>query len=430
MKKQVGIFGIWIISLITVTLWILSKNPQDNLFSDSFRSVSQLFALLGIVMMSTVFITSTHISFIEDLFGGLDRVYKTHHILGMISFIMLVNHPLLLASKAMPNMKAVSLYLFPGLDLSYNLGVFAAYIMIFSFISIVFIKLPYHVWLQGHRLLGIAGLLGGIHAALISSDVSSFLPLRIWILAWSFMGTLAFLYKILIYPNTKIAKYEIIEVSQSLDIVSVMAKAKTAKLSFVPGQFGFVSFKSPGLSSEPHPFSFSSSPAEETVRFSIKMLGDFTLHVPRVKVGDTLFIKGPYGRFGHSVINSKNRQIWIAGGIGITPFLSLLRHISINDSKQSIVLFYSYGRKEEAIFDKEINDLIYMNENIVYVPWCTYEKGRVSVDKMKAYLDSEPSNYIYHLCGPAPMMSSITKNLIHQGVDEENIYFEEFQMNI
>lgn len=430
MKKQGGILGIWIISIVTITLWILSKNQQNNLLSDPLRSMSQLFALLGIVLMSVVFITSTHFSFIEDLFGGLDKVYKAHHILGMVSFIMLINHPLLLASKAMPNMKIVSLYLFPGLDLSYNLGIFAAYIMLFSFISIVFIKLPYHAWLQGHRLLGIAGMFGGIHAALIISDVSSFFPLRIWILGWSLMGILSFIYKIIIYPNTKIAKYEVIEVTQSLDIVSVIAKAKAARLIFVPGQFGFVSFKSHTLSAEPHPFSFSSSPSEDVLRFSIKMLGDFTLRVPQVKVGDILFIKGPYGRFGHSIINSKNKHVWIAGGIGITPFLSLLRHISINNSKQSVILFYSYGRKEEAVFNKEIDDLVYKNESLIYVPWCTQEKGRLSVDKIKIHLDSDLPNYIYHLCGPSPMMNSITENLLRRGVDEDNIHYEEFQMNV
>lgn len=430
MKKQGGIISVWAISLATIALWVLSKAPHTNLFSEPFRSISQLFALLGIVLMSVVFITSTHLSFIEDLFGGLDKVYKMHHILGMISFIMLINHPLLLASKAIPNMTMVSLYLFPGLDLSYNLGIFAAYIMIFSFISIVFIKPPYHIWLQGHRLLGIAGLLGGIHAALITSDVSVFLPLRIWILGWSLMGILAFIYKVMIYPNTKITKYEIIKVSQSLDIVSVTAKPKGVKLAFVPGQFGFISFKSHGISPEPHPFSFSSSPSEETIRFSIKMLGDFTLHVSSIKVGDMLFIKGPYGRFGHPIIDSENKHVWIAGGIGITPFLSLLRHTTINSLRQSIVLFYSYGRVEEAVFDKEIIELAYKNEYIHYVPWCTQEKGRLSIDKIKTHLDSEITNYIYHLCGPAPMMNAIMEKLLGLGVNEENVYFEQFQMNV
>lgn len=138
-------------------------------------------------------------NFIEKILHGLDKAFYLHRVLGSLGFLFILHHPLLLAIQALPHTQSAMMYLLPGKMLSYNLGIFSLYIMLFSFIFIVFIKLPYHIWKLTHQLLGLAFLLGSIHALLITSDMSTFLPLRIWMGIFISIGIFSSFYSIFLY---------------------------------------------------------------------------------------------------------------------------------------------------------------------------------------------------------------------------------------
>ncbi|MFA6513355.1 MAG: ferric reductase-like transmembrane domain-containing protein, partial [Patescibacteria group bacterium] len=319
MNKYVrSIIAILFPLLLTINLWLLSKTDFKIVFQQPYRSLGQIFGLLGIVLMSMTLIMTTRIKKMEELFGGMDKVYSTHHILGAVSFIFLINHPLLFIVQSLPNLKVASLYLYPGVDLAYNLGIFGIYVMILSFVFMVFIKLPYHIWKITHQSLGLAFLLGAVHSLIIVSDVSAYPPLKIWIGFMIGIGLLSALYTIFFYQHLGPKfSYEIDKIERSLDIINIYLRPLGKKIiNFIPGQFVYARFNNQVVGTEPHPFSLSSAPSDPLIRLTIKITGDYTLKLPNLKRGDRTYLFGPYGSFGQNI--NKEKSIWIGGGIGIT----------------------------------------------------------------------------------------------------------------
>lgn len=415
-------------TFITLSLWLLSKNSLLGIVNDPLRSLSQIFSLIGLIYMMIALMLSTRKRFIEDMIGGLDKVYEMHHIVGSVSFVLLINHPLLLAIKALPQASLVSQYLFIGNFLPYNLGVIAMYLMISAFIFMVFVRLPYHVWLRTHQLLGFAGIIGGIHALLITSDISVYLPLRIWMFAWIALGFLSFVYVFLYYKLiASVYVYEVSKIERALDVINISAKPIKRKIPYVPGQFAYIGFNNKNIGSEQHPFSFSSAPHEEEVRFSIKMLGDYTVKLPLLKKGDRMYIKGPYGKFGDVYVNGKRPLVWIVGGIGVTPFLSMLRNENQLVEDRNIVLFYCFSSPEEGMFSEEIKLLVENKKTIEVHEWCSTDRGRFSIPKILEILEKYDT-FDVQICGPGPMMESLKQQFEEIGVNSERILFEKFQM--
>jgi len=415
-------------TFITLSLWLLSKRSLLEIVNDPLRSLSQIFSLIGLIYMMISLILSTRKRFVEDGIGGLDKVYEMHHLVGSLSFVLLLNHPLLLAIKALPQPTLVSQYLLIGNFLPYNLGIIGIYLMILAFIFMVFVRLPYNMWLRTHQLLGFAGIMGSIHALLIASDISVYLPLRIWMMIWIFFGSLSFLYIFLFYKwIASVYVYEVSGIDRILDVINVSAKPTKRKIPFMPGQFAYVGFKNKNLSGEQHPFSFSSTPQDEEVRFSIKMLGDYTVKLPLLKKGDRMFIKGPYGKFGDVYVQGKRPLVWIVGGIGVTPFLSMLRNEKLLVEERNIVLFYCFSSRDEGMFSEEIRQLVESKKSIEVHEWCSTEKGRFSVPKILEILEKY-DKYDVQICGPGPMMESLKQQFEEIGVNNERIIFEKFQM--
>jgi len=355
---------LFIPTFLTLSLWVLSKTQIQRITSDPLLSLSQIFSLVGLVYLMISLILSSRSRFLEDALGGLDKVYEIHSIVGSFSFILLINHPLLLALKAIPQASLVSQYLLLGAFLPYNLGLIGIYLMIVAFIFMVFRCLPYQLWLRSHQLLGFAGIIGGIHALLVTSDISAYLPLRLWMLLWIIAGSISFTYIFILYKYiASVYVYTISHIEQFADVITITAHPIKRKIVYVPGQFAYVGFDNKVVGGEQHPFSFSSAPKDQEVRFSIKMVGDFTNRLIHLKKGDKMFLKGPYGRFGDVYINGKRPLIWIVGGIGVTPFLSMLRNEVQLINERAIELFYCFNSREDALFSEEMKQLIADKKN-------------------------------------------------------------------
>ncbi|OGK62573.1 hypothetical protein A2334_03650 [Candidatus Roizmanbacteria bacterium RIFOXYB2_FULL_38_10] len=428
MKTNKGKNIIFASVFITIILWFFSKTSFSEILDNPLLSLSQIFSLIGLLLMMTSLILTTRIRKVEDFFGGLDRVYGMHHIIGSVSFVLLINHPLLLAVKALPNISLALQYMIPGSFLPYNLGIFALYVMITGLLFIVFIRLPYHVWKGLHTTMGFAGIMGATHALLITSDIAVFLPLRVWMIGWIILGFLGFIYILIFYDIIgPLFTYEITKLDRVLDVVNIYAKPIRKKIEFVPGQFAYISFSNEKLGSEQHPYSFSSAPEEKEIRITAKMFGDYTVKLPFLRVGDRMYLKGPYGKFGDVYIEGKKPLVWIVGGIGVTPFLSMLRHHSQLIEERKILLFYCFSTKEEAIFSDEIKRLISEKKSIEAYEWCSAEKGRFSVNKVLEILEKY-HNYDVQICGPGTMIDNLQNQFREIDVDENRVLFERFQM--
>jgi predicted ferric reductase len=417
---RLGWPAVFFFSLIPILIWG-SMQPLSTRFvniSVSMTSIGQLTALIGTVLLGITFFLSTRLKSVEDSFGGLDKVYKTHHILGTFSFLMLLFHPIFLAVKyaALSPNSAIA-FLLPGSNFAVNFGIFALVSMILFLLFTFLISLKYDKWKLTHKFLGLSLLLATIHILFITSDISRNFALKIYLAAFITLGLLSFLYLTLIFGwLVKKYKYEIKKIRNLGNVIEITLEANRGVLHS-PGQFVFVRF--PSISKEFHPFSIASAPDEKGITIAVKSLGDYTSSIHKLKPGELAIVEGPYGRFGS---NSKE-QVWIAGGIGITPFLGMAK--SLGDKKADI--YYSVKNKDEAVFLDELENIAKKNKNLKVIPVFTSEQGFITAEiintKTKNLLEKE-----ILICGPPSMMQSLRKQLKEKGVKNNKIHNEEFQL--
>jgi len=151
--------------------------------------------------------------------------------------------------------------------------------------------------------------------------------------------------------------------------------------------------------------------------------------------GDILDCKAPGGNF-YLDMAEHGPIVLIGGGIGITPMISMMRSVALSGSKRETWLFYGTRDSREVVQPAHLRELEEQHENI-HVRLCFSDPRegevagkdfdhaeRVSVDLMHRVLPS--TNYDYYICGPAPMMNSITEDLEAAGVPKGNVHYESF----
>lgn len=445
-----------ILCLIPVMVWA-SVTPLQSLQTPMawMLALGKVTGLIGTVMYALNLLYSTRLRFLEYFFGGLNRVYIAHHLLGGLAFIMLSFHPLLLSlrfvASKIPDIKQAALLLIPNglfpvdalVDTNHiyhqsvlqqwaiAFGIIAFWTMVLTLLVTFFIKIPYRIWLLTHKFLGIAFVISALHILFISSDVSKVKGLWWYMACIIAIGVLSFVYKtvlgsMLIRRFTYIVD-KVDVVAGNVTQITLSPKAKT--MAYKAGQFVFIRFlhSKDGISREWHPFSISSNPKDDRLEISIKGLGDYTNNLTKLSPGTVAEIEGAYGRFNYT--NYKNRdQIWIAGGIGVTPFLSMAKDIVGSDSHAD--LYYSVKTESELINW----DLLYKqaNEsptNLRVIPFVG--------DQQPKFLDIDYiieksggiENKDFYICGPPPMMASLKKQLKQRGVPGTSIHTEEFAMS-
>jgi predicted ferric reductase len=193
-----------------------------------------------------------------------------------------------------------------------------------------------------------------------------------------------------------------------------------AAFTYLPGQFVFISFAQAGLT-ETHPFSLSSA-SHDRLALTAKVLGDFTDKLTNVAVGSGAKIEGPFGRFSF-FIHHNRKQIWVAGGIGITPFVSMSRILTPGFS---VDLYYTISDKNEAVYFEELTHIAGQNPGFRVFLWPTHEKGRLTAQTVKE--TSTFSDQDIFICGPPQMMYSLKQQFRKLGISTRHIHTEEFQM--
>jgi predicted ferric reductase len=225
----------------TLYLFLLAKIyvPEG---SQLFTLLSQISGLLGSVLISLNFLISTRLKFIEKIFNGLDKAYHTHNIVGNVAMIFVINHPLFLIIQNLP-FNTINLYLAPSVkNLPYAFGILSLYTLILLVVVTLFVDLPYKFWKKTHELMGLVIIFGSIHGLMITSDISRFLPLKIWIVSLNTLAVIAFLYKRYFYylflPKSN---YKIVQIIHEKNYLLLTLTAVGRGIVFEAGQFAFIS---------------------------------------------------------------------------------------------------------------------------------------------------------------------------------------------
>lgn len=376
---------------------------------------------VAFLLMTCSIILSTRARFFEDWFGGLDRVYQVHKVSGVIAALFVLVH-FFGVPKELP----------PGADPAINalvpsapLGMLALIALILSLALALNRKITYSRWRPLHKLMALVYVLAAGH--FLTAPVALFDKFSIsgiYLIAFAILGLIALLYSLFGMNRRTAHFYEISAVKPLERATEISLSALGKPIDFKPGQFAFVEIQGRGWS-EPHPFTISSGKDEDVLRFTIKVLGDWTRKVrEELKSGAQVIIRGPYGRLDTEAAGTK--QIWLAGGIGITPFLSTLRSMEPGDKRQ-IHLVYASRDRSEAIFLEELNERAAELGNITLVPLFSDEGNFARVDIMKTKLPDPLDTYEYFMCGPKPMVNGLMKDLKKEGVKRDRIHTEAFE---
>lgn len=430
-SRKKGKFIIYGSLAITFSLWLLSKNSLAEITAQPLLAISQITALSGTILFVWSMLLSTRLDFLENLFGGLDKIYKIHRKVSEIGFVVIILHPLTLALNSP---KIGIAYFFPAhTKAGVNLGIYSFWV----FVTIILItllvrnlKIPYHIWKQTHKFLNLAMALALVHVVTIQSDTSSFEPLGIWMKFLTGLGVASGFYMTFFYNKAGPRyEYEIVEIKRYGDIHDVFLKPIKHKLPYKLAQYVYVSFSSEGISKETHPYCIMALPQDYILRFSIKELGDYTKKLGKLKVGDKAIVHGPYGHLSEKFVETGKDSVFIAGGIGIAPFVSMFKQASVSNSQAKVNLFYCTKYKKEASFENELIQIAATNDNLRYYNQCSREMngGHLSIEQITSCAPNTQNTNIY-LCGPTKMMGDMAVKLVKAGFNKQNIILENFEM--
>lgn len=216
----------------------------------------------------------------------------------------------------------------PVRDLGEGLGEWAFYALLALLAFTLWKHFSYRLWRPLHRAMPVLYLLLAFHSVVLAPAGYWNKPIGLLLAILLTGGTLASVLSLTgrIGRGRQVSGSVLSVDNPSPEIVEVRCRLDEGWRGHRPGQFVFVTFDS---SEGAHPFTIASADlGDRTITFAIKALGDYTRRLSRDLVaGSRVRVEGPYGRFELSRINPRARQIWIAGGIGITPFLAWLESL-------------------------------------------------------------------------------------------------------
>lgn len=206
-------------------------------------------------------------------------------------------------------------------------------------------------------------------------------------------------------------------------------------MHFKPGQFAWLTLRASPFHIKEHPFSFSSSAArKDWLEFTIKELGDFTRTIKQTQVGEIAYLDGPYGVFSVDRYPSAPGFVFIAGGIGAAPIVSMLRTLADRDEHRPLWFIYGNNRWQDVIFREELEALKErLDLRLVHVlsepptDW-KGESGFVTSELLHKTLPKHMQKFEYFLCGPKPMSDTVQQELHALQVPLGQIHFELFDM--
>jgi len=424
---SIGSLALALSTFLVILVWV---SRGSSSLEDSFTVGAKVNAFLAITLLALNFVLTTRLRLLERAFQGLDRLYKVHKLVGKLVLTFAFLHLLFLVFKQLPS-GDVWEYLIPGLEWTATLGILSfVFLFVLLLLTLVF-RPPYHLWHMGHRLMFIPLLLATLHSLLAGSDLAKYPVLRFLVIGICVLGLISYIYTLVLYRYLG-PRYsaEIIGVSRMEGLTELELRSDPP-MGFHAGQFLFVRFPRFVRVHEMFPFSISNAPGEGTIRISAKKAGDFTSDIlPTVKKGDKAVIMGPYGKFGERFLAHRKDMIWVAGGIGITPFLSMAKQETKEPTGRRIDLVWSVRDLKDAIYNGDLSNEASANEDLHHHLWLSGERGRLTGSDIESMIGGRDDlrRRVIFLCGPTAMMKGIATQLIHLGAHPRNIIFEDFNL--
>lgn len=432
MKTRIAFAVVALMLLLpaTLALWLY---PFRLAAADDWLLAAGRFAgILGLTALLVDACLSTRLPGFDTWFGGLTKLWRAHHYIGAASFVLLMLHPLLLAWAALPLSTAAAVgLLFPSLAQLWTWAGWLALIcmMVFLAPSFAFFGPPrYQRWKGLHLLSGAALVLGLAHAVPLSRALPSAWGWAVWsVLGLAAVG--AFAYRVFFSRRFARLPYRVTQVTPLADgVVELSLQPKGRPLVYRAGQFVYFAHLDRRLHAgynEQHPFTLSSAPQEAGLRIGIKDLGDMSGAMQRIGVGAEVTVEGPYGDFFAPELDGKP-QLWLGGGIGITPFVGRARSLAHETGQGAPAdLVYCAENPARSYYLEELNDIAAPLPHFRVHSHLFEIEGPLST----AYLDAACPDWRRReifVCGPPGMLKHCRRLLHAAGI--RRLQIEEFDL--
>ncbi|MBS2029751.1 MAG: ferric reductase-like transmembrane domain-containing protein [Deltaproteobacteria bacterium] len=396
--------------------------------------LSVAFGYAGLAMMGLQFGLTARFRFVTEPWGE-DVIYHFHRQISLVAVALVVAHPIILFIVRPELIALLNSFTAPWRARFAALSTYSLIALVVMAIWRAKLKLSYEAWHVTHVVLALLAVGAGVlHMIGWSFYLQDPWKRGLWIGLTLFWIALL-VYVRLIKPWFILRRpYRVREVraERGDSFTLVMQPEGHPGMQFSPGQFAWLTVYGSPFKISAHPFSISSSAAatDGSVELTIRKLGDFTNDIDRVPEGRRVFLDGPYGAF--TMGDPSDVHVLIAGGVGITPMMSMLRTLADRGDKRPIVLLYGSRDWESVTFREELESLkSRLALTVVHVlsqppeGW-TGEKGYVDADLLRRHLPRPYVEHDYFICGPDLMMDAVEKALGQMGVPIHKYHSERY----
>ncbi len=427
-KKNILLLVISISYILVIALAGFPVLPPKPDFADYAFILAGYFGLLGGILLWWQYFLGFR-GLVGRFIPDIIFLNLLHKRMGKYGYLQILLHPVLMV---LGYGQALEYWLVPSFatpkDIFIRLGTLAFVILSFIWItSAIFRKrIGFRWWKRMHFLSYLVLPLVLVHSYNVGTFINTSPSLKLFwaILILSYL--LVIVYRISFQFGLTRGKYRLIaktKVTSNVFRYDFEPLSSSFVLAPEPGQFAYLQ---PGPMREAHPYTISHfDKINNQLSFSIKQSGPETTRLADLEIGTSVFIDGPYGEFTQGMFSSDLEPVFIAGGIGVTPFISNLGFI--NQGNQTH-LFYGNQTVEDIAYKAEVDS----NQNIKAVHILDrqevegYLHGFITVDLIKETLPLELSKYAFYICGPPIMMKNVSKGLLNAGVTQDQIFIEEF----
>ncbi|MTI00196.1 hypothetical protein [Roseibium sp. RKSG952] len=391
MKQLYPHIGLALFTGVTY-LALLSGVPAQNM-------IPATFGVGSFIAMTACMVLAARIAAVDELCGGPGRSYQLHRVMAHWAWILMLAHWILAQPRG--------LGLFPGWEwLGTSTGTFAGiYLLILVFYGMI-PAIPYHIWRWTHFAMSPIYVITVMHVFLTAIPVVPF-SLHWWsLVAVSVIGLVAMV-RVLVHHFHRPRRMSVVALRRLSDAIDVRLAPADGRgpVEWTPGQHASFACTKRGLR-EPHPFTIASAPEQGMVRFLIFDRGDYTHRLQSdLQVGDQVLLSRVAGDFAPQYqVDRPYRQIWVAGGAGLTPFLAAIGAMK-PDNGPRIDLFYSYRSLDQAV------DVAYLVSMAKKLPQLGVhllgdaEGARFNIQTFDAHLPPGWQSSELYACGPDPLLT-------------------------
>lgn len=373
---------------------------------------------------------------LERLTHGLDKAWGLHKWAGILTTVFSLAHWLdekipqwlvnagLLAHPGELGGITLSPWLFQTIEAGLMTVAWALYFMVALVLISLIAKVPYRWFRYVHRLFPVIYLITAFHIITVLFKSHWWeTPAAYAVMMVTLPGIYAALICLFSRVGHKNKHQGVIEDIHyhDADLVEVVIKLDR-ECHYTPGQFAFLSL---AHDSEPHPYTIASYGKDKTrLHFAIKSLGDYTQALAaNLSVGQSACVEGPYGRF--SFAGPTSRQVWVAGGIGITPFLSQIDYLAQAGRAGCPIDFWYCTSSDESAFPEGL--AMRCEKAGVTLHIVSRHGERLNAETIMATCLHDTDLKVW-FCGPQAFGRSLLQGLMSAGVSESSFYCDSFSM--